>query len=104
MTPQEIDVLLGNLKDLGNNANIAVFAYGDESRNMVIKLPNEKGDSDVEIASKLAKIFATVLSTAERQEDQRMYNIIRNAMASAILPHINGLSEEELTALALLRR
>lgn len=102
MTPQEIDVLLGNLKDLGNNANIAVFAYGDESRNMVIKLPNEKGDSDVETASKLAKIFATVLSTAE-QKDQRMYNIIRNAMASAILPHINGLSEEELTALALLR-
>ena len=102
MSPKQFEDLLNKLKELGPDANIAVFAYSDESKNMVIQLPNEKGDSYTQIASKLAKIFSTVLCTAEKQEDKRMYTIIRDAVAAAILPYINGLTEEELIGLALL--
>lgn len=103
MSPKQFEDLLNKLKELGPDANIAVFAYSDESKDMVIQIPHEKGDSDAQIASKLAKIFATILRTAEKQEDKRMYTIIRDAMASAILPHMNGMNDSDLTALALLQ-
>ena len=103
MSPERFDALLNNLKELGPNSEVAIFAYSDENGNMIIQFPNEKGDPDTQIASKLAKIFSTVLCAAEKEEDKRMYTIIRDAMASAVLPHVNGMNDSELTALASLR-
>ena len=102
MSPERFDALLNNWKELGPNSEVAIFAYSDENENMIIQFPNEKGDSDTQIASKLAKIFSTVLSTAEKK-NQRTYTIVRDAMASAVLPHVNGMNDSELTARALLR-
>ena len=103
MSPEKFQNLLDNLKELGPNAEVVIFALSHESRNMIIQVPNEKGDSDIRMASNLAKIFSTVLCSAEKEEDKRMYTIIRDAMASAVLPHVNGMNDSELTALASLR-
>ena len=101
MSPERFDALLNNLKELGPNSEVAIFAYSDENGNMIIQFPNEKGDSDTQIASKLAKIFATVLSTAEKK-NQRMYTIVRDAMAAVSIPYVSGLSEEARVACATL--
>ena len=102
MSPERFDALLNNLKELGPNSEVAIFAYSDESGNMIIQFPNEKGDSDTQMASKLAKIFSTVLGTAEKQEDKRMYRIVRDAMAAVSIPYVSGLSEEARVACAML--
>ena len=103
MSQERLDALYNELKTLGADAKIAVFAYSEKNQKMVIKLPYEKGDPDVEIASKLTKVFTEVLGSAENQEDKVLFSILRNSMTAAILPYINGLGEEELAAMALLR-
>lgn len=102
MEQEKFNDMLEELKNLGCQANIAVFAYSDETKQMVIRFPHDNGDPLTEISSKLAKIFKTILIATENQKDKRMFTVLRNAMAAAILPHINGLSDAELVALALL--
>lgn len=102
MSPEKFEQRLSVLKNLGCNAKMALFAYSDESKQMAIFFPNEEGDSVPDITSKLAILFKTVLAATEKQDDKRQFEVLRNAMASAILPYINGLDEEELAAFALI--
>jgi hypothetical protein len=102
MEQEKFDGMLEELKSLGCQANIAVFAFSDETKQMLVRFSHDDGDSLTEISSTLAKIFKTVLAVTENQEDKRMFGVLRDAMAAAIIPYINGLSEEQLTALALL--
>ena len=102
MSPEKFEQRLSVLKNLGCNAKMALFAYSDETKKMAIFFPNEEGDSVPDITSKLAILFKTVLVTAEKQPDKRQFEILRDAMASAIMPYINGLDELELVGTALL--
>ena len=81
---------------------MAIFACSEKTQQMAIFLPNEEGDSVSDVSAKLAKIFRAALYSTEQQEDKRQFEILRDAMAAAILPYINGLGDEELTALGLL--
>ena len=101
MDKERFNQMLEHLKELGCDANIAVFAYSEEKKDMIILFPNGKGDSVMEMSSKLAKIFKTVLAASEQQKNKRTFEILRNAFAAATLPYINGLDESQLTALAL---
>ena len=101
MSPEKFEQRLAVLKDLGCNANMALFAYSDESKQMAIFFPNEEGDSVSDIASKLATLFKTVLFTAEKQPDKRQFEILRDAMASAIMPYITGCDDRELVGTAM---
>ena len=102
MSPEKFEQRLSVLKDLGCNANMALFAYSDESKQMAIFFPNEEGDSVPDITSKLAILFKTVLVTAEKQPDKRQFVILRDAMASAIMPYTTGCDDRELVGTALL--
>lgn len=102
MTKEKFDQMLDSLRELGCESNIVILGYSEGKRQMVISIPNEEGDSQTQMASKLAKVFKTVLSAAEQQKDKKLFNILSNAFASAALPYINGLNEQELTGLALL--
>ena len=102
MTQEKFNQRLDTLRELGCEANIAILGYSEEKEQLVIFIPSEEGDSLTEMSSKLAKIFKTVLSSTEQQEDKRLFEVLSNAFASAALPYINGLREQELTSLALL--
>lgn len=102
MEQEKFNDMLEELQNLGCQANIAVFAYSDEKKQMIVRFSHDDGDSMTEISSKLAKIFKTVLIATENQKDKRMFTVLRDAIAAAILPYINGLSDAELVALALL--
>ena len=98
MSPEKFEQRLTTLNELGCNAKMALFAYSEENQQMAIFFPNEDGDSVMDITSKLATLFKTLLAATEKQDDKRQFEVLRNAMASAILPYINGLDEEELAA------
>ena len=102
MEQEKFNQRLETLKGLGRNANMAIFACSEKDQQMAIFLPNEKDDSVSDVSAKLAKIFRAALSSTEKNEDKRQFVILRDAMAAAVLPYVNGFGEEELTALGLL--
>ena len=102
MTPEQLEKMMSELKSLGPDAKIAVFAFSDQSKQMVIKFPHEPGNSTMQDASALAGILKTILGATEKQDDKRAFQILHDALAAAIIPYISGLSDQELAALALL--
>ena len=102
MAPEEFEKRLDVLKHLGCNAKMALFAYDETAKEIAIFFPNEEGDSVSDVASKLATLFKTVLVNAWKQSDKRQFEILRDAMACAIMPYITGCDDRELIGTALL--
>ena len=102
MSQEKFNEILDSLRELGCKSNIVILGYSEKKEQMVISIPHEEGASTRKMASNLAKIFKTILSAAEKQEDKTLFTIMSNAFASAALPYINGHNEQELAGLALL--
>ena len=103
---QKFEKMIDALRELGCNANIAAFLLPDtksgEEGDLFVWFPTDGKDTLEDISSKLANIFSEVLASTEKQ-DKNTFEVVRNAMVSAILPYINGLDEGELVALGLLK-
>ena len=103
---EKFENFIDELRKYGCDASIAAFMLPKENTEgqaeLFVWFPDDSKDTVAEISSKLVNIFSEALATIQK-EDEDSLEIVRNAMASAILPYINGLSEKELAALALQR-
>jgi len=101
MSQEKFDQMLNSLRELGCESNFVILGYSEVKNQTIISIPNEEGESTTKISSNLAKIFTTVLSAAEKQEDGKLFDILFCAFSSATFPYTNGMDENLFTALAL---